>query len=521
MTSSPPKTWNAERAANRIDTRLTEVKQVTIYPYTRRKDLDAIQVNQAYALNGAHLYFDITNIDQFVGHNRDDEEAHRKLIIFTDRLARLAHRVINSVDAIRVDSQNQRLHSVVAEPYGDDAKAERGRVAKAVGIAAIMATVLLRTGHQSLGFPPPSIRAGIDTGLALAVRNGRPGAREPLFLGWPANLAAKLASDRRHRGVGIFLTNTARAAVGLMPVENPANTSLSLNEVQLLAREANISFDEGRIIREWEKDLADNPPGDVRFSRAALPLSSLDVDQLSASNVKRMDAVAAYADIDGFTKFVGAGIQHAEAAKNVVRTLHIIRSEIDAVWVQDFGGAHIRFIGDCLHGVLAEGSTQVTDPAKSVEMAVTAAAAMESSFQLCIKKLAENGIDATSLGLQVGLEFGPMTICRIGLKGDLVPCSMSHGQMVSEDAQADCLAWETASGFTGYGHMSPVLKRIFHMRRSSSMAGKTGGYDRLLGSFAISQGPSVLVRTAAGGALAAAAASPARAFGSTPWPTKR
>ena len=40
---------------------------------------------------------------------------------------------------------------------------------------------------------PPHGALGIDSGTALAVNNGRPGHREPLFFGQPANHAAKRA----------------------------------------------------------------------------------------------------------------------------------------------------------------------------------------------------------------------------------------------------------------------------------------------------------------------------------------
>ena len=37
---------------------------------------------------------------------------------------------------------------------------------------------------------------------------------------------------------------------------------------------------------------------------------------------------------------------------------------------------------------------------------------MRSSFNLTLKKLRENGTDASGLGLQLGFEYGPMTVTR-------------------------------------------------------------------------------------------------------------
>ena len=45
------------------------------------------------------------------------------------------------------------------------------------------------------------MRVGIDSGIALTVNNGRNGHREPLFLGDPANHAAKIASGGNSSGI--------------------------------------------------------------------------------------------------------------------------------------------------------------------------------------------------------------------------------------------------------------------------------------------------------------------------------
>jgi hypothetical protein len=64
--------------------------------------------------------------------------------------------------------------------------------------------VLARTGEDA-DHPAAKVRIGIDSGKALAVNNGRRGHREPLFLGEPANQAAKRASGGE--ATGIYLTN--------------------------------------------------------------------------------------------------------------------------------------------------------------------------------------------------------------------------------------------------------------------------------------------------------------------------
>ena len=63
----------------------------------------------------------------------------------------------------------------------------------------------------------------------MAVNNGRNGYREPLFLGRPANIAAKLASN--NNAVGIYLSNEAREAIELDEFDLPAKVRLTGDEV--------------------------------------------------------------------------------------------------------------------------------------------------------------------------------------------------------------------------------------------------------------------------------------------------
>jgi hypothetical protein len=61
----------------------------------------------------------------------------------------------------------------------------------------------------------------------------------------------------------------------------------------------------------------------------------------------------------------------------------------------------VRFIGDCIHGCVAEGE-RADDAAKSVRQAVLCATAMRSSFDLCLEVVrSEAAID-----LAVGIEYG-------------------------------------------------------------------------------------------------------------------
>src|SRR5262249_38520726 len=146
-------------------------------------------------------------------------------------------------------------------------------------------------------------------------------------------------------------------------------------------------------------DLKKNPIGAFEFKGHTPPFATLDIEELSVQNSRRQDAATVYADLDGFTAYVGTNIGTEAGAKHVVRTLHVLRSELDAVLHEDFQGRKVRFIGDCVHGLLIEGTAHNTDVHETISNTTLCAAAMRSSFDLALRRLKDNGTDASSLGL--------------------------------------------------------------------------------------------------------------------------
>ena len=89
------------------------------------------------------------------------------------------------------------------------------------------------------------------------------------------------------------------------------------------------------------------------------------------------------------------------------------------------------------------------------------AAAMRSSFDIALKSLKDKGTDASSLGLAVGFELGPMNVTRLGMKGELIRCSVSRGVITAEKEQSRCSGTETAIGPNAYDEASDAVRAIF------------------------------------------------------------
>ena len=221
------RSWSPDRAAKRIEARLNEVVDVEIKEYVRDTNLNGLGQGKAYRVHGVHLYVDILNMQDLLGTTASEgETSHKRTLRFLNLHFRAIHRILGEIDAIEVDIHNQRLHAVIAKPYGDEA----ARIHRAVAAGQLIIEVLAQTGESGDEIiPAAKVRVGIDSGVALAVRNGRRGHSEPLFLGIPANHAAKRAGGGSAEG--IYLTNNARNVVGWPTVTSEDVVSLTATQI--------------------------------------------------------------------------------------------------------------------------------------------------------------------------------------------------------------------------------------------------------------------------------------------------
>jgi len=457
------RSWKKKVASDRIQSRLEEVKSVIVKDYVRDTNLNNLPTNTAYRVSGVHIYVDILNLEEMLGTtNVEGETCHRRTLRFLNLHYRAVARILSDIDAIQVDFHNQRLHAVITKPYGN----EQERIHRGVALSQLIIDVLKETVEQTDDkLPPAVVRAGIDSGMALAVNNGRRGHREPLFLGRPANLAAKRAGGGEEPG--IFMTNSARTIIGLRKVLDEDKSALSLSEIRASQEKAKLTTTASNVLKSWREDLHANPIGKFTFSSHTPPFSTLDLEKLSPRNSRRQDALSLYADIDRFTDYVTENIDNIENSKDVVRCLHVLRSELHEVLTKDFQGIKVRFIGDCIHGALVEGTAGNTDTQETIETALLCAGALRSSFDLAKNILVKNDIDC-NLGLAIGIEYGPISLTRLGIKGEMVRCCISRGVLTSEKEQLRCTGTQTAIGAVAYRNSPQWITEWFDETRIKS-----------------------------------------------------
>ncbi|TNE65830.1 MAG: guanylate cyclase [Alphaproteobacteria bacterium] len=427
--------------------------------------------NQAVLVDGVHIYANLINFGSIlIDKDGETSRSHERALQFLHTYYSAFDRLISQRGAIRVDFHGARLHAVIIEPFDDEAR----RIQAAIELSQEFKMLADRVNDEFFGGrEPASLRVGIDSGKCLAIDDGSKSEAEPLFLGSAANVAAKLADGEE---TGLFLSERAQAIL------RSDFTSLE-DDVQFSARplDEGLALMMGRkgalnpghpaminakaliesVIRDWREDLALGRVelGDVKFSfhEHKLPLRDIEFQDLMPSNTVRMPMVVIFADIDGYTRFVDDAIRTGRV-QQALQAIHVLRAELNNVLYDDFGGRKIRYIGDCIHGVLASGTGTSVDEEKTVREAVGCASGMRSSFNIALGAL---GL-ASDLGLAIGIELGQTPITRLGIRGDRsLRCCTSKAVQESEALQGGLDGTETALGDNAHAAAPGIVKDYF------------------------------------------------------------
>lgn len=412
--------------------------------------------------DAVHVYVRAVSYDDVrLEQGRETEASHRRALAFLSLLYTSGDRVVQSVGAQRVDFHGARMHAVVAEPAGRTNVA--ARVAKALAIAREM-TELAREIDGTLSREsrfPLRFRIGADVGTCVAINSGRRDDREPVFIGPAANHAAKLADGDEE---GLFVSDRVRAALGLPTLgweQLEHERALSPYDLAMAADRFRRSAATQRL-DEWRDEQRRGVapslrPDAFQFHRHTPPLSTIDYANLTPANSVRMPLASVFADLDAYTAYVDACMATG-CLPMAVRLLHVIRSEFNAVLQQDFKGRKVRFIGDCIHGLLAAGTAFETDEKATIELAAECAGGLRSSFDIC-QEIVEH---ADRVGLAIGFEYGPTPITRLGLRGDRsIRAASSLASRGSERCQRKCNGRQTMIGETAFDRASAAVRKLF------------------------------------------------------------
>ncbi|WP_225768529.1 adenylate/guanylate cyclase domain-containing protein [Inquilinus sp. Marseille-Q2685] len=478
--------WSRERSLERIEKARASVPQHTVDVRTldanfirdrraeasvlkagggREQDpIFSVRPSEAVLVDGVHVYIQLLDFaNAMLEQGRETEAGHSRALGMLHLDYSVSDRIAEHFEAQRVDYHGSRMHAVIVTPAGPEGRRERAL--KALAFADALKRTVEEASSASSGLQnyATRVRIGLDSGLAVAVNSGRGSEPEPLFLGNPANYAAKLADGDQP---GIFASDRVRAEAGLPLLRSGLlDEKLDpLSVVRLGQLGGGLSVPNVYALTDLEvRSAAADARQALRsapvftYRQFTPPLAPLLFDELSPSRSIRMPLASIFADIDGFTAYVSRCIAE-QRTREMVANLHVIRKEMAAVLRADFQGRKVRFIGDCLHGLVAEGTAYEVDEASTVKSAVHAAAGLRSSFDLCREVLPGIG----ELGLAIGIELGTTPITRLGLRGARsVRCAVSKAVSASERLQSLLDGRQTALGPRALAKTNTEVRRLF------------------------------------------------------------
>ena len=307
-------TWDAKRAEARIRKHMATVPAVadgvtlakhvaSLRDARMRGDLDELSTRTTFLVEGAHLYGQLLDFDDLVAEQgRETPASHARVLQFLHAYYRVWDAIVEDNDGHRVDYHGARMHAVVTEPAGDP----RGQIARAVALAHKLADAAKQVG-DAYGLPA-RVRFGIDQGKCLAMTTGRSHDRDTLFLGAPANHAAKKAAE--DGGPGIFLADGALRQTGEQVTAKLLSGERYLTEAYVRDAASRYRFEAiDRAVASVVDERRGSTEAVFQFRRHPPPLSGVKFADLSPAKSVRMGMACLFADIDGFTAYVDAAIR--------------------------------------------------------------------------------------------------------------------------------------------------------------------------------------------------------------------
>ncbi len=187
-------------------------------------------------------------------------------------------------------------------------------------------------------------------------------------------------------------------------------TGLNWRQAPRLAAALGVHFTPEKLKKQTETYRDALPLADMEVSGAQ---ELIDLDRLSERQSKKISAVALYADLDGFTRYVQAA-EHDEDVVSLVRVLHMIRTEFHAVVNQDYPGVGLvlQHQGDRLLAIVQMPPGDRLDQrcANGLKIAI----GMQSSMEHALNEHLQERQD---IHVAVGLDVGTVLVTRLGKKG--------------------------------------------------------------------------------------------------------
>jgi class 3 adenylate cyclase len=410
--------WEYEKSSERIANHLASLGDIEVQKLVRSADLDSLlSEKECRDIVGAHVYVDVPNFAPLVSKCSSSEDETRRLVQAVHLYQREVARIVEQADlfdGVRVHFQGAKLHALFYRPIDDRTELGRRAVLLQLVLRDFTRTVFNRAFQKLAGF---QVAAGADIGSAIGTRNGMRGDRELLFLGAPANYAAKIIGPAGTLRISEEVFNELPPTMAELCVLSPTtdydgNTLFDVldttsEEVVQLCTDLQICWDPEQSLARLESDIRQFPLSSIEVGRADV---LIDLDALGITNSKRVTAASLFADVAGFTRYVDRQTTE-EAKERALRVFHVIRREMSRVIRHDFSGLRVQFQGDRVQGLF---HMPPSDEGQIVNRAVEAAVGLQSSM---IHTLARHLPEAQSLSLTIGIDVGTTLVTKLGTRG--------------------------------------------------------------------------------------------------------
>lgn len=485
--------WNYQTSFERIQKYLSDLGEIQVEKLVRDAELYTLLTpTNCRRIYGAHVYVDVPNFALLA--TQAEGQDYRRVIQAIHLYHREVARIVEDaevLDGVRIHFQGPKLHALFFRPI--DSTEE-------LATKAVLLQIILRhfvANVFNLAFPllpNLTIAGGADMGYAVGTKNGMEGDRELLFLGAPANYAAKIvdAPDQINLTGRVFSGLPRKLRDLCSPLQEGLYQigATSSGAIAELLREFGIGWDSNDSAKRFEEDMRLFPLKNIEYSEAD---SLIDLDGLGITNNKRVRAASLFADVSGFTRYIEAA-QTAEDKKRALRVFHAIRKEMAEVVKHDFSGLRIQYQGDRVQALF---HLPKNDDAAILKKAVEAAAGLQASMEYTLKEcLPEAGV----LGLAIGIDLDVTLVSKIGTRGQRDRICIGTGVENAARTQEKSNGGEVSLTPRAFQLLDAALQPQFTLDKTRNLYVATKFYsdrfDRAAKAAAYGTGGPVTVRSA-------------------------
>lgn len=465
--------WNEKRSKERVSANDFSDLDLNVQDLARAMDFTNLGKKDVRRAKGVHLYVDVPNFHRAVEDAGNDLQKQRKLVRASSVLRRIQGELMALDDVGDIQRQTVRAHGLVFRPYDRDDASKNGDRAKLAVTHAITQNTYI---HEVFNGVFSDVRdfssaVGLSSGTSYLANVGKTGKRELISLGTCANLAAKIIGGKdtititseMYDVLPDFLQEHFVKHDEVAGVQTYRATGLRWSQYPELAKKLGVTWKAETWRKKTEEHRDDLPLSEIEISEATV---LIDVSKLSERNCKRTEAVAFYADLDGFTRYV----QEAETDEKVVsliRQFHMIRSEFHSVVETDYDGLVLQHRGDCILGILHLPCGQSAH-ADRCQDAVDLAIGLQSSMEHVLN---EHLTDRKEIHVAVGLDVGKVIVTRLGKKGERITICFGPEVTEAERLQYISSAKQVRISAEVYGQLDDEdVKEEFTKRGSAYVA---------------------------------------------------